>query len=280
MSRPLADRPKGRLAPVKIADQCGQRAFMTEKRMVVRFGGAAHAIGQSRALKAKTVHCSRHGAGYQRHSPLPCAKPLLAAFGTSILTPSPPAAVHRGRLADLDEAAQPSIPLWLERPASIVAFTPQPRAGWDRTGASTKSRSPRPRSSLTATARPIFRKPIETKEINGLGQEPRFRGSVYPRPVESDPPRNYVSETANLPHGSIDMPKYFFHLHHERSVYDHIGEDLPDRHAAWNEAAIAAGHIMRDLEKKLKSGQDWHLEVTDEFANALYIIHVRAETPS
>ncbi len=29
------------------------------------------------------------------------------------------------------------------------------------------------------------------------------------------------------------MPRYFFHITHERFEIDHEGEELPDKHAAW-----------------------------------------------
>jgi hypothetical protein len=73
------------------------------------------------------------------------------------------------------------------------------------------------------------------------------------------------------------MPKYFFNVHHERSHFDLEGEELPDRQAAWHEATISAGHIIRDINSRLQPGQEWRLEVTDEFANPLYTIHVNAE---
>ena len=75
------------------------------------------------------------------------------------------------------------------------------------------------------------------------------------------------------------MPRYFFNVHHERSIFDTAGEELPDKHAAWREATIVAGETIRDLDGKLQPGREWRLEVTDEFANPLYIIHVSAEKP-
>jgi hypothetical protein len=41
------------------------------------------------------------------------------------------------------------------------------------------------------------------------------------------------------------MPRYFFHVHHDRSVEDYEGEELPDKHAAWREATIMAGQILQ-----------------------------------
>jgi hypothetical protein len=75
------------------------------------------------------------------------------------------------------------------------------------------------------------------------------------------------------------MPKYFFNIHHGQSTIDEEGEELPDKHAAWREATIVAGDSIRDIDGTLRPGADWRLEVTDEFRNPLYVIHVSAEKP-
>jgi hypothetical protein len=75
------------------------------------------------------------------------------------------------------------------------------------------------------------------------------------------------------------MPRYFFNVYHERSQIDHDGEELPDRLAAWKEATVSAGKILQDVNGGLQPGREWRMEVTDEFANPLYIIHVNVERP-
>jgi hypothetical protein len=40
-----------------------------------------------------------------------------------------------------------------------------------------------------------------------------------------------------------------------------------------------AGQILQSLDGKLKPGLGWRMEVTDEFANAFYVLHVHAEKP-
>jgi hypothetical protein len=72
------------------------------------------------------------------------------------------------------------------------------------------------------------------------------------------------------------MPCYFFNVRAERPSIDEEGEELPDRHAAWNEATKMAGEMIRDIDGQLKPGQGWELEVTDEFRNPLYVLSVRA----
>ena len=70
------------------------------------------------------------------------------------------------------------------------------------------------------------------------------------------------------------MPRYFFNVYHERPEPDDLGEELPDRHAAWKEATITAGQILQGLDGKLQPNRDWRMEVTDEFANPLFLINV------
>ena len=73
------------------------------------------------------------------------------------------------------------------------------------------------------------------------------------------------------------MPRYFFNVYHERPEPDDLGEELPDRHAAWKEATITAGQILQGLDGKLQPNRDWRMEVTDEFANPLFVIKVSAK---
>jgi uncharacterized protein DUF6894 len=75
------------------------------------------------------------------------------------------------------------------------------------------------------------------------------------------------------------MPKYFFNVFHDRTEWDSVGEELPDQHAAWKEATVTVGQLLQSLDGKLQPDQDWRMEVTDEFANPLYVIHVSAKRP-
>jgi hypothetical protein len=54
---------------------------------------------------------------------------------------------------------------------------------------------------------------------------------------------------------------------------------LPDKHAAWREATVMAGQTLQGLDGKLQPGREWRMEVTDEFANPLYVLHINAEKP-
>ena len=54
---------------------------------------------------------------------------------------------------------------------------------------------------------------------------------------------------------------------------------MPDKDAAWKEATVMAGQTLQHLDGKLQPGRGWRMEVTDEFANALYILHIPAVKP-
>jgi hypothetical protein len=75
------------------------------------------------------------------------------------------------------------------------------------------------------------------------------------------------------------MPRYFFNIHHDRPTIDEEGDELPDKHAAWKEGTVIAGQILQDIDGKLKPGHDWRLEITDEFRNPLFVLHISAEKP-
>jgi len=75
------------------------------------------------------------------------------------------------------------------------------------------------------------------------------------------------------------MPRYFFHTYHEHAERDFDGEELPDRHAAWREATVMAGRTLQGLDGTLQPGREWRMEVTDEFENRLYVLHIHAERP-
>jgi hypothetical protein len=56
-------------------------------------------------------------------------------------------------------------------------------------------------------------------------------------------------------------------------------EELPDKHAAWEEATVTAGQILQGLDGKLQPDREWRMEVMDEFQNPLYVLHINAEKP-
>ena len=75
------------------------------------------------------------------------------------------------------------------------------------------------------------------------------------------------------------MPRYFFNIYHDTVHLDQEGEELPDKHAAWKEATFTAGHILQDLDGKLRPGHEWRMEITDEFRDRLFVLQISAQKP-
>jgi len=76
------------------------------------------------------------------------------------------------------------------------------------------------------------------------------------------------------------MPRYFFNVCHDQVLIDDEGEELPDKHSAWREATVTTGQMIKSMNGRLLPGTKWRLEVTDEFAHPLYVIHIIADEPS
>ena len=72
------------------------------------------------------------------------------------------------------------------------------------------------------------------------------------------------------------MPRYYFHIYHDQPQRDYVGTELPDKHRAWEEATVRAGRTLQGLDGNLKPGHEWRMDVTDEFANPLYVLHISA----
>jgi hypothetical protein len=75
------------------------------------------------------------------------------------------------------------------------------------------------------------------------------------------------------------MPRYFFHVYHDQTLIDDEGEELPEKHAAWKEATVVAGQTLQGLDGNLQPDRGWRMEVTDEFDEPLFILHIHAEKP-
>ena len=55
------------------------------------------------------------------------------------------------------------------------------------------------------------------------------------------------------------MARYFFHTFHDRAEIDHVGEELPDKHAAWREATRTAGQILQGINGRLEPDREWRM---------------------
>ena len=56
------------------------------------------------------------------------------------------------------------------------------------------------------------------------------------------------------------MPRYFLHIYHHRTELDDVGEELPDKHAAWQEATMTAGQILQGIDGKLAPYREWRMK--------------------
>ncbi|MEA1831258.1 hypothetical protein U8607_04095 [Methylobacterium durans] len=66
------------------------------------------------------------------------------------------------------------------------------------------------------------------------------------------------------------MPRYFFHVRDGVSLPDHEGTELADWHEAQQHAIGYAGRVIADNAKRLRLGEDWMMEVTDETGLILF----------
>lgn len=73
------------------------------------------------------------------------------------------------------------------------------------------------------------------------------------------------------------VPLYFFNVKNGLEAPDQVGTELPDKRAAWLVATRSCGDLIREIDGNLKPGREWRMEVTDEFANLVYVIRVSAE---
>ncbi len=74
------------------------------------------------------------------------------------------------------------------------------------------------------------------------------------------------------------MARYLFKVFLDPESPDIQGEDLPDDEAAWREATLYAGQLLKEGGGRLRPGQQWALEVADEAGRAIFDIQIRTKT--
>jgi hypothetical protein len=72
------------------------------------------------------------------------------------------------------------------------------------------------------------------------------------------------------------MPLYYFIINPD-PLPTNVGLELPDLHAAWQEATRAAGEIVRDLDGSFEAGTEWSMQVQDAEYKPLRTIRVISE---
>jgi hypothetical protein len=74
------------------------------------------------------------------------------------------------------------------------------------------------------------------------------------------------------------MSRYYFNIRYGDNLFD---DDEGSAHAtdehAWEEATKASGEMLRDLDGKLRDGEEWRMEVTNEASEVVFVIRINAE---
>ena len=74
------------------------------------------------------------------------------------------------------------------------------------------------------------------------------------------------------------MPVYFFKITLGGNYTDpRDGLYLPDIKAAWEEATMTCGEMIKSLDGSLEPGTEWSIDIQDEFRNTLRSLTVSAK---
>lgn len=76
------------------------------------------------------------------------------------------------------------------------------------------------------------------------------------------------------------MPRYFFHIIDGRDMRDEEGTELPDIYVAQSQAIYLTGEVLRDMGARFWDRGGWRLEVENDRAQILFVLHVLAEERS
>jgi hypothetical protein len=78
------------------------------------------------------------------------------------------------------------------------------------------------------------------------------------------------------------MPLYFFSFSRaptaEPRPFNNEGLELFDNDAAWEEATIACGERLREMNGSLRPGDGWKMEVTDANGKAIFALRFTTES--
>ena len=76
------------------------------------------------------------------------------------------------------------------------------------------------------------------------------------------------------------MPTYHFKVIRPDNTFpDEDGMTFDNIEQAWEEATVAAGLLVKDLDGKLSPGKSCAIEIQDEFFNTVRTLRVIAEGP-
>jgi hypothetical protein len=72
------------------------------------------------------------------------------------------------------------------------------------------------------------------------------------------------------------MQRFFFVVVDGRNMeVQNDGLELPNREAAWVEATTACGELLRDLDGKLRPGDQWCMKVRDASGADIYLLEFK-----
>jgi hypothetical protein len=77
----------------------------------------------------------------------------------------------------------------------------------------------------------------------------------------------------------MPVPRYYFHVSYPEDAHwvDAEGVELTDEDAAWQEATIACGQMIRDMDGALQQNTQWRMHVTDAGGATLFRLHFLVE---
>ena len=75
------------------------------------------------------------------------------------------------------------------------------------------------------------------------------------------------------------MARYYFNTFDGRTLTDRdeVGQELQTREAAWEMATRFAAECLRDLDGKLRSNEEWRLEVLADDRSRVFQIIIHAD---
>lgn len=76
----------------------------------------------------------------------------------------------------------------------------------------------------------------------------------------------------------VQMPEYIFRIrHHDRGLDHDTKIDLPDLKAAWHEATVTAGQLLKDLDGSLSAKTEWTVQILDDKSKPIRTIRILTE---
>lgn len=73
------------------------------------------------------------------------------------------------------------------------------------------------------------------------------------------------------------MPLFFFQITHDAESFPQGELDLPHRNAAWEQATVTAGEMLRDLGGRFRLGAEWRMDVADNSRKTIFCLRIIGE---